>query len=83
MDLDYDTQQAKHTKAFDAVQPASHWKDRIDATITLEAAEEAGGVAAIESAIVHFTATVPTVTYGVGNVRFTADGYWAGPAGDG
>lgn len=74
--------QRQMEKAFSAVQPKTHWKDRIDATLTDAEASEAGGLDTIREAIIHFTATVPTITRGCGNFRFQADGYWAGPAGD-
>jgi len=80
MKFDYDAEQAAHTRAFSEVEPKTHWKDRIDADMTLTCAHYAGGIEAITAAIIHFTATVPKVTINGDRVRFEADGYWGGPA---
>lgn len=63
---------------FRLVQPASHWKDRIDAVLP-------SGISLdqVRDAVVHFTGTVPSFTdLGNGTTRVTAAGYRAGPCGD-
>lgn len=72
--------QGELERAFEAVQPKSHWKDPIDATLTDAELETAGGWDAVHQGVIHFTATVPTRTRGIGNWRIQAAGYWAGPA---
>ncbi len=79
----YDAMHAAHTRAFAVVEPEGHWKDPIDATVTMAEIDAVGGTMAVRDAVVHFTATCPSFEYGVGNVRVKADGYRNGPAGDG
>lgn len=73
-------------KAFEAVQPATHWKDEIDATLNRDQLEEVGGIDLVIAAIEFYTATVgtwrpvPPFTCSQGSARFKAAGYWKGPA---
>jgi len=63
--------------AFARVKPATHWKDRIDATIEEDDAVE---IEKILAAIEHFTGTEGMVRdLGGAWSRITAPGYWAGP----
>jgi hypothetical protein len=82
----YDEMQARMQKAFNLVAPASHWKDRIDATVRVRDLDAAGlRIDDVREAVVHFTATVPTITHHrfVPNAyKVDAAGYRAGPAGD-
>ena len=70
--------QSQLEEAFKVVQPASHWKNPIYKVIP-----DIYDRALIAESIVHFTATEATFTpAGEGYVKVTADGYFAGPAGD-
>ena len=79
----YDAMQARLTKAFNLVQPATHWKDQIDAFVPMEALHRDGlTLHDLSEAVIHFTATVPTIKEGRTGFFVKADGYRAGPAGD-
>lgn len=67
--------------AFRLVEPLSHWKDRIDATVDLRNPDT--DIPRLAFAVEFFTATRATITLVSGTrYRVTADGYRAGPAGD-
>ena len=78
--------QADLQAAFDLVEPADHWKDPIDATLSDEEIGEVGGWSVIQEAVLHFTATAAIRTdagntlSGYHHWRIQAAGYWAGPA---
>ena len=79
------TTQTQLDHAFEAVANPSDWRAPIDITLdVMGALEAAGGWAVVREAIQHFTATVPTIVYGLGarSARIRAIGYRAGPAGD-
>lgn len=58
--------------AFGLVEPATHWKDRIDAVV-----DGSTDLAVLSRAVVHFTGSVPRFeTLGDGRIRVRAAGYW-------
>lgn len=81
---DYEKQQLRLNAAFKRVQPATHWKDRIDATITLDPVDPESDKQMIELAVIHFTGTIaninPVKNSNLWRVR--AVGYRLGPCGD-
>jgi hypothetical protein len=65
--------------AFERVQPKTHWKDPINATVDLDA----WTMALVSEAVVFFTGSVPhfkrlggTTTGGIGRYHVTAAGYF-------
>lgn len=79
----YEQMQARLDRAFKLVQPKSHWKDAVDATVHLDTLGTAQvSLEDIRAAVVHFTGTVPTLKLENGACRVTAIGYRAGPCGD-
>jgi len=80
----YDAMQARLTRAFNLVKPATHWKDRIDAVVDTATLVAIGSdMSELREAVIHFTATTPTMRHIAGGlIRVEADGYRAGPAGD-
>lgn len=67
---------AEMEAAFDLVKPAEHWKAPIDAVIPAEKR------AVVAEAVAYYTATeAEFAPAGFGELRVTAAGYWAGPAG--
>jgi hypothetical protein len=75
---------------FSLVEPKSHWKDPISASVPLDEVEKATGsqqlspeaaAAMIREAVIFYTATPPRI---IGNTLLyvQAAGYRAGPAGD-
>ena len=74
-------------EAFELVQPTSHWKDAIDATIVVPTGKSLEITYAIREAVSFFTATPAKVVdvsrrFGETVLHVTAAGYHAGPAGD-
>lgn len=53
----YEAKQAKLTAAFNRVAPKDHWKNPIDAEVTIANNRELRG---IYDAVIHFTGSVPT-----------------------
>jgi hypothetical protein len=68
--------------AFDAVADDADWRGPIDVTMSIEAIDALGGWCVVRTAIEHYTATSPTIAYGLGaeSARIQAAGYSAGPA---
>lgn len=82
MSTSYEAMQAQMTKAFNLVQPATHWKDPIAAIVPYEKLFSAGvTIEDIRQAVVHFTATTARITEHGGYIEVRAAGYRAGAAG--
>lgn len=68
--------EAEMEAAWELVAPAEHWKAPIEAVIP------ASKAAVVAEAIAFYTATAAEFAEaGEGELRVTAAGYWAGPAG--
>lgn len=69
--------------AFEIVENQDHWKGKINTWVP-----ETADIDLISEAIIHFTATVPTITpkakvinkKSVKGYKVVAAGYWGGPA---
>jgi hypothetical protein len=68
-------------EAFELVENPEHWKGRIEARVSEEAAEKIGGLLIISEAVKYYTATEATITrVRSGGFLVESDGYWSGPA---
>jgi hypothetical protein len=74
--------EAKMKRAFELVQPATHWKDPINAYVKVEDMERAGvEITDIRDAVEFYTATEATFARNGAGYTVKAAGYYAGPAG--
>ncbi len=73
------TEREQHQRYFEMVEDKEHWKNPIDAVIAVTDFD------AIADAVDFYTATTLWIIEDLGNgtYRVAADGYYAGPAGDG
>lgn len=85
----YEEKQTRMARAFKLVEPATHWKDPIDACFTpRQLIENAVTLNDVYESVIHFTGTVPTITLVFPAVKDSpgysvkAIGYRAGPCGD-
>jgi hypothetical protein len=68
--------------AFEMVADKVDWRKPIDSTLEVGSDAVATMVPLIRAAVIHFTATDPTITrLSPDCIRVEADGYRAGPAG--